>query len=434
MLRIEKIYNLFLECKNISTDSRNITSFSQNGNKVIFFALKGDNFDGNKFVEKALAEGATYCIADDLSLNDNPRVVVVGDVLTTLQNLANYHRKQLSTKIFSVTGSNGKTTTKELLYAVLSKKYKTVATVGNLNNHIGVPLTLLSIPTDCQIAIVEMGANHPKEIAQLCGIAEPDYGLITNIGKAHLEGFGSQQGVAKAKGEMFDFLSTNGFIFYDDSCSWLSALAKDFDAQRKIAYRTLSVNFSEGSSGELVMNYKGVLYHTKLIGDYNRFNVASAVEVGLYFGVNEQEIKQAIESYEPTLKRSQLIECQTNTIVLDAYNANPSSMELSINNFAKMKDQNKILILGDMKELGEHTLNEHIQILKQVEKLGFEKVYIVGEYFVNALKKYNISAKSFENTTNLITFIKNSEIINHTILIKGSNSMKLDSIVDFLRR
>lgn len=436
MVRIEKIYDLFRECRNISTDSRNIALFSQKEDKVMFFALKGDNFDGNKFVEGALRDGATYCISDSSLYLDNPNVIVVDNVLKTLQQLANYHRKTLKAKIIAVTGSNGKTTTKELLNVVLSKKHRVHSTKGNLNNHIGVPLTLLAIEDDCEVAIVEMGANHHKEIFSLCEIAEPNFGLITNIGKAHLEGFGSQDGVALAKGEMFDYISENGGeIFYDAQCHWLCGMVGKLKVagDTLIAYETCSAVVGESESGEIILNYCGEQYHTHLVGEYNKYNIILSIVVGQRFGVNPIQIKEAIEDYTPTNSRSQLIKYSSNTIILDAYNANPSSMESALNNFKKLSYSNKIAILGDMNELGRHTNEEHINVIKLVEGMGFSRIMFVGDYFKKALANYPIVADWYQSAPYLIRSLEQNKIVDATILIKGSNSIKLASIIEYLK-
>lgn len=430
-----EIYNLFLECDHISIDSRNIVKLSDNKSRVLFFALKGDNFDGNKFIDKAIEFGAWYCISDDDSYLDSLNVIVVDNVLTSLQELAAFHRRKLDAKIISITGSNGKTTSKELLNAVLSKKYKVTCTVGNLNNHIGVPLTLLSIPLDCEIAIIEMGANHHQEIKCLCKIAKPDFGVITNIGKAHLEGFGSQEGVAKAKGELFEYLSKNsGEIFYDKSCSWLVDIVKGLSVNYSLLhpYETMSVQVKSSCKGELILNYDSVLYQTQLIGDYNKFNIVLAINLGQYFSVCEEDIKKAIENYVPNNQRSQLIDVGSNHIILDAYNANPSSMESSLNNFDNLIISNKMVILGDMKELGSHTEREHIAIVALVKEMSLSRVVFVGNYFRKAMENVDIIADWYESVDYLIKSLVDCPVKNTAILIKGSNSMNLDTVVKFL--
>lgn len=433
---IDKLYCLFEQCGNISTDSRNLEQYMQRGEKVLFFALKGDNFDGNEFVEKALINGATYCVSDLHDYYNNPNVVVVNNVLDVLKRLSSYHRSQLKAKVIAITGSNGKTTTKELLNNVLSQKYCVSSTVGNLNNHIGVPLTLLSIPKECEIAIVEMGASHIGEIAELCEIAKPDYGIVTNIGKAHLEGFGSIEGVAKAKGEMVKYLADSGGIFFcNDNCSFMSSIVESsvFCSSKDVLnYSVENVKIEESEKGELIVVDTFAVYKTQLFGEYNKFNVMAAVAIGKYFNVPDADIASSIEAYKPTNKRSQLIDSSRNIIILDTYNANPSSMESALSNFHNFEGKNKVIILGDMKELGSHTLHEHIAVLKLVDKMTLDRVILVGNYFREALGRYPIAADWSENAELLLKELESKPVDKATILIKGSNSMTLDIVISTL--
>ena len=428
-MEIAKIHDLFLECRAACTDTRKLES------KDLFFALKGDNFDGHKFAEMALELGARYAIIDDPAYELSEAYILVTDVLKCLQDLAAFHRRYLEIPILSLTGSNGKTTTKELINAVLSKKYKTTATQGNLNNHIGVPLTLLSMNKETEIGIVEMGANHPNEIDFLCQIAQPDFGLITNFGKAHLEGFGSLEGVIKAKSELYDYL--------------------------KFHHKTVFVNTDDPKQLEQVGSYEKIVTfgkhdeHTKielfdaqpyvsvsfdtlqitsaLTGIYNFNNIAASIAIGSYFGVPHHEIKEAIESYVPNNNRSQIIIKGSNKILMDAYNANPTSMIAALNNFNSYEDTHKMVILGDMFELGPDALKEHQSIINFLENTNLQHIYLVGHtfsqtYFTSeAIKAFN-SFESFEQYLEKV----NSPLQNQFILIKGSRGMKLERVLNLI--
>ena len=435
MEQIDKLYQLFLECRKISIDSREIVSLAENGEKVMFFALKGDNFDGNKFVNQALSNGAVYCISDDSSFADDSRVVIVEDSLKALQQLAFYHRTQLKAKFIAITGTNGKTTTKELLNAVLSEQFNVVCTKGNFNNHIGVPLTLLSIDESCELAIIEMGANHHREIKQLCELAQPDCGLITNIGKAHLEGFRSQEGVAKAKGEMFDYLADHqGEIFYNSSCKWLAGIVEKISltSAHQHSYSTDNLDILANEKGEVSVSYKNIQYNSNLVGEYNKFNIVAAIELGCYFGVDTDKIKHAISSYKPVNKRSQFVEGKFNKVILDAYNANPSSVEVALDNFGKALDDPKLVILADMKELGKESVNEHIAIIEQLNRMNFDKVILVGLDYRRAMEHCFIMADWYESADYLVKSLVAKPIKNFTVFVKGSNSMRLDKVVEHL--
>jgi UDP-N-acetylmuramoyl-tripeptide--D-alanyl-D-alanine ligase len=419
-MNIAQLYQLYRETYLVDTDTRKIRK------GAIFFALKGDNFNGNEFAEEALKNGSNYVVIDEEKYKTNPKTILVENVLETLQKLANFHRKQLAIPIISLTGSNGKTTTKELVNAVLSKKYVTAATTGNLNNHIGVPITLLSMTPKTEIGIVEMGANHLKEIEFLCKIAEPTYGLITNFGKAHLEGFGSFEGVIKAKSELYDFLRLNkGTVFINT----------DDELQVKKAAGISAVEFSNNSIKFLEadpfvkVQFKNTLIESNLIGKYNYNNIAVAVAVGNYFYISETDIKIAIENYIPVNNRSQLIQKGTNKIILDAYNANPSSMQAALENFAQLKDENKVVFLGDMFELGKDSNMEHEKIANLVTSYRFSKVFLIGKAFSATGAKNAFVSESYESFKNSTNY---SNINNATILIKGSRGMALERLLDLL--
>ncbi|WP_046745188.1 UDP-N-acetylmuramoyl-tripeptide--D-alanyl-D-alanine ligase [Kordia zhangzhouensis] len=422
---IEELYRIYKKHSSVSTDSRNITK------DCIFFALKGEHFNGNIYAKEALQKGAAYAVIDESEFNLPKGTILVENVLETLQKLANYHRKQLKVPIISLTGSNGKTTTKELINAVLSKKFKTTATKGNLNNHIGVPLTLLSMNEDTEIGIVEMGANHQKEIEFLSNIAEPDYGYITNFGKAHLEGFGGVEGVIKGKSELYDYLKANDkFIFVN---------AND---QKQIE-RTKQANkytFGDTDNTNITIEFQSAnpMVHLKvgqteikshLIGAYNFSNIAAAVAIGTYFNVDRNSIKEAIESYIPSNNRSQIIKKNTNKIILDAYNANPTSMKAALDNFSSLSDIKKIAFLGDMFELGESAKEEHQSISDYAATLTIDTIYLIGENFSKTTNKDKniITHSSFNSLKDNFPSITDS-----TLLIKGSRGMALERILELL--
>jgi len=419
-MNIKNLHELFLENNLVDTDTRKIRKGS------LFFALKGDNFNGNKFALEALEKGVNYAIIDEEAYNTPTKTILVDNVLNTLQQLANYHRKYLNTTIISLTGSNGKTTTKELINSVLSKKFNTTATFGNLNNHIGVPLTLLAMVHKTEIGIVEMGANHLKEIALLCAITEPNYGYITNFGKAHLEGFGSIDGVIKAKSELYDFLrNTNGKVFLNtDDCTQL----KQSQGIENIPFNNKEIEFIEANPFVKV-KFKNTIIKSKLIGKYNYNNIAAAIAIGNYFKISEKLIKNAIENYEPTNNRSQIIKKGTNNIILDAYNANPSSMQAAIENFKQIKGTSKIVFLGDMFELGENSKIEHQKIAELATSMGFKEVYLIGKAFSTTSVKNAFIFESFET---LKSSIKLLNFENSSILIKGSRGMALERILDLV--
>jgi len=430
IMELVQLYDIFKKHPVITTDSRNIPANS------IFFALKGENFNGNRFASEALAKGAAYAVVDEDSAVESDRTILVENSLNCLQNLANHHRNQLGIPILSITGTNGKTTTKELITVVLSKRYKVDSTKGNLNNHIGVPLTLLSMNKDTEIGVVEMGANHPGEIKALCEIANPDFGLITNIGKAHLEGFGSFEGVIKTKSEMYDFIrAKSGKCFLNADSPILKKQAYGIE---QISYGNSTSYFMTGeiagSGNYLVAKAlfpKGWLYlKSNLVGNYNFENLLAAACIGKYFDVDPLKIQEAIAEYIPSNNRSQLIQKEKNTIIMDAYNANPTSMMAALINFAENANKNKCLILGDMLELGESSAEEHQHIVDLVDNNDFDDAYFVGPNFLNTTSQKQ--RKKFEQVELLSNYLKTQPIENKLILIKGSRGIHLERVLEFL--
>ncbi len=429
MIDIKALYGLFLRYPVIATDSRQVSEGS------IFFALKGENFDGNDFVPAALEVGAAYAIADNPALGTDDRVIVVDDVLSTLQQLAWYHRKELGVPILAITGSNGKTTTKELVSRVLAKKYKISVTKGNLNNHIGVPLSLLAMDKSTQFGIVEMGTNHFGEIATLCRIACPNYGLITNVGKAHLEFFGSLEGVEKAKGELYDYLSTNkGVAFYNSDNPILSRMIAARTFRETVAYNRAKLDAlllpadNDNPFLRFTINGGKTTVNTQLVGDYNIDNVLAALTMGLCFGVPDDEAIAAVESYRPDNNRSQLVKTTKNYVYMDAYNANPTSMEASLLNFSAQAIPNKLLVLGDMRELGNESDVEHSRIADLIKHEGFTDVILVGTQFGKVANGF----KHFPTTEELCSYLKANEHSGYSILVKGSRGMRLEKVLEYL--
>lgn len=426
---IQYIHSLFLKCNSVSIDTRKIDKNS------FFVAIKGDNFDANTFAKEALDKGASYVIIDNKEYYIDERTVLVENSLEALQELAKFHRNHLKLPIIALTGSNGKTTTKELINVVLSKKFKTKATVGNLNNHIGVPLTLLSFNGETEMGIVEMGANHQKEIEFLCSIAQPDYGYITNFGKAHLEGFGGVEGVIKGKSEMYDYLSNNNklvFVNLEDPIQVEKTKTMkrySFGVNKEFA----NVNITSIEANPFVsVVYSQNSISTHLIGLYNANNINAAIAIGAYFGVNESDIKQALESYIPENNRSQLMLKGTNEIILDAYNANPSSMKVAIENFILLDKKNKIVFLGDMFELGEESLLEHKGVVDLLMNQNDISCYFVGkDFYQNKANQSNFFF--FENFDVFSDFIRNKKFENNMILIKGSRGMALERTLEFIQ-
>jgi len=431
-MTIPALYNLFLDHPTVCTDTRKIET------GCLFFALKGANFDGNKFALEAIEQGASYAIIDDASIAAKARLIVVADVLATLQALANYHRKQFEIPVIGITGTNGKTTTKELISAVLASHYPTHFTKGNFNNHIGVPLTLLSMPANTEVAIIEMGANHVGEIDFLCQIAAPTHGLITNVGEAHLEGFGSFEGVKKAKGELYQYLEKNrGLAFINKNEDYLQEMAGEnlyrvlytqsiepnlkvpiFETKMSAANPFIEVAYlsKEGFSQTI---------QSQLIGLYNFNNIMTAITLGRYFKVPYEKIKQAIENYTPTNNRSQIIEKGSNKFLLDAYNANVTSMTKALESFASYEAENKIAILGDMLELGPYSKKAHEKIIQLGKDLGIE-IWAVGQEF-GQLKSENV--KQFENTEALKEWFLAQSFDNTFFLLKGSRGIGLEKLL-----
>ncbi len=427
-MKTEAVYRYFLECSSICTDTRKLKE------NCMFFALKGDNFNGNKYAASALKKGAKYCVVDEKIYAKSNNIFLVENVLTTLQDLAKYHRNQLGIPVIALTGSNGKTTTKELINAVLSTQYTTSATVGNLNNHIGVPLTLLNMNSSTEIGIIEMGANHLKEIEFLSNIAQPDYGLITNFGKAHLEGFGSLEGVIKGKSELYNYLKSNKKTIFINTTD--ATQLKQVENYKNI--------FKFGSNKlndvqiELYKNlpYVSTKYNSKIIqsqltGSYNFNNIAIAIAIGSYFKISDKNIAFAIENYIPTNNRSQIIKKKTNHIILDAYNANPTSMIAALNNFKQIDNTNKVLFLGDMFELGSESKTEHQYIVNYLETNFTENVFLIGKHFYDTtITKDHVT--KFETFESLKTHLSAISFKNASILIKGSRGMALERILDLL--
>lgn len=427
-MKIEKLHQLFLKFNVVSTDTRSIS------NGALFFALKGDNFNGNDFAKKALDSGASYCIIDEQQSQSNARFILVPDVLITLQELANFHRKYLNIPIIAITGSNGKTTTKELINSVLGQRYKTHATQGNYNNHIGVPLTLLQMDTSVDIGIVEMGANHIGEIANLCQISAPNYGYITNFGKAHLEGFGSAAGVVKGKCELYDYLKSNkGVVFINGDDKKQVQQIGDYKSVNIFSKDNRSnIQVSMTSQTPFIsFESQGCTMESQLVGIYNFSNAAAAIAMGCFFEVSLENIKKGIASYTPNNNRSQIIRKGSNTIILDAYNANPSSMEVALDNFNSMKSSLKIVILGDMFELGVHSKSEHQAVIDEVNSLNFSSAYYVGSHFFE-LASDSSKANFFKTTESFRNQLQSLVFKDALILIKGSRGMALESILDSL--
>ncbi len=429
MQQLIKLYNHFLSAGKVSTDSRMDIEGS------IFFALSGENFNGNKFAAEALKKGAALAVIDQKEYDKGKGYFLVENALETLQELARTHRSKIKARIIGITGTNGKTTTKELVSSVLSTEKRVISTQGNLNNHIGVPLTILSITSDTEVAVVEMGANHIGEIALLCSIARPDIGMITNIGKAHLEGFGSLEGVVKAKSELYQFLRANhGIAFVNNGDLLLMKLSEGI---KRITYGFRSEQFTSAIektkpflSLQWTHNEQTYLCPTNLVGSYNADNIHAAIAVGIYFEISPQHINEAITRYQPDNNRSQLINSETNLIIMDAYNANPVSMTNAIENFIEFQPENPWLILGDMFELGEASLTEHQKIIELLEKSGFENIILVGKDFHALHRKHPYI--SFADLLGAEEYLTANPIRNAQILIKGSRGMQLEKLLKYM--
>lgn len=427
-MEIKELYEIYKAHPVVTTDSRNCPEGS------IFFALKGETFDGNKFAISAIEKGCAYAVVDDSTIV-HPQVVLVDDVLDTLQKLARYHREQMNIPIVGITGTNGKTTTKELVAAVLSRKYRVQYTQGNFNNHIGVPLTLLSIKPDCEIAVVEMGANHPGEIKALASIALPTCGLITNVGKAHLEGFGSLEGVINTKKELYDNLAERDAHVFVNGANQL--LVNVLNAKKYTTYSS-DAGVNADVNGRLLrcapyveFEWNGVEIKTNFVGAYNLDNMLAAITVGLHFGVAEQEISNAIAEYMPANNRSQLTKTERNTLIIDAYNANPTSMMAAIENFDIMEGDNKVAILGDMLELGEQSAIEHENIVHRLVESKIENIILVGKEFSKCViddSRFVV----FDSLTSLIESQKIEILQSQLVLLKGSHGIGLHKLIPFL--
>lgn len=427
-MSIIDLYDLFIHNPQITTDSRNCPKGS------IFFALKGDKFDGNQYAGKALASGCVYAVIDNPDYYIGERTILVDNVLKTLQQLAHHHRKVLGLPIIGITGTNGKTTTKELLAAVLSTKFNLLYTEGNFNNHIGVPLTLLRLTHDHEMAVIEMGASHPGDIKELVDIVHPNYGIITNVGRAHLEGFGSFEGVIRTKGELYDYIRrSKGKIFIKKENEYLQSIAKGIE---QITYGNGDDAFASGQVVScdpfLVFNWKqqGKLHtvETHMIGSYNLDNVLAAVAVGRFFKIPAERISRAIAAYEPTNNRSQFKKADNNELIIDAYNANPSSMKVALDNFITMPVQPKAIILGDMRELGPTSDELHAEVVEQIKKGQFDKVFLCGEHFSKVGKEFS----PFATTEAMVEELRKQPLKGYHILIKGSHSMGLEKLADIL--
>ena len=427
-MSIIDLYDLFIHNPQITTDSRNCPKGS------IFFALKGDKFDGNQYAGKALASGCVYAVIDNPDYYIGERTILVDNVLKTLQQLAHHHRKVLGLPIIGITGTNGKTTTKELLAAVLSTKFNLLYTEGNFNNHIGVPLTLLRLTHDHEMAVIEMGASHPGDIKELVDIVHPNYGIITNVGRAHLEGFGSFEGVIRTKGELYDYIRrSKGKIFIKKENEYLQSIAKGIE---QITYGNGDDAFASGQVVScdpfLVFNWKqqGKLHtvETHMIGSYNLDNVLAAVAVGRFFKIPAERISRAIAAYEPTNNRSQFKKTENNELIIDAYNANPSSMKVALDNFITMPVQPKAIILGDMRELGPTSDELHAEVVEQIKKGQFDKVFLCGEHFSKVGKEFS----PFAITEAMVEELRKQPLKGYHILIKGSHSMGLEKLADIL--
>lgn len=418
-----KFYNLLIESNfNYTTDTRKITEGS------IFFALKGANFNGNSFAIEALGKGAVAAVVDE-NVGSKEGLIQVDNVSSFFQQVASFHRRCFDIPVIGIAGSNGKTTTKNLIYNVLSKKYKTHCTQGNFNNHIGVPLTLLDIPADCELAIVELGTNNPGEIAELCKIAEPNYGLITNIGKEHLEGFGSLEAVAKEESELYLWLKENNHLAFvnadDEHLSRMGSRLANKKMYSKSQLKDVTL------VPEISFKYQDELVKSPLMGDYNLDNILAAINLGEHFGVSKTDIIAGIEGYKPDNNRSQLIKSGSNLILLDAYNANPSSMQKAIENFVKLEHKTKVLVLGDMFEMGSKAKEEHIALLQYVSHFGLKNVFLLGDHFAEVSGQQGF--KTFDSMEDLGSEIQSKSYSETAFLVKGSRGMKMERVLDYIK-
>ncbi len=425
---IQQLYELFKSSAGVTTDSRSIKKGQ------LYFALKGDNFNGNLFAEQALKAGAAYVVIDEAAYTMNERCIVVANVLDTLQQLALLHRKKTNLKaVIAITGSNGKTTTKELVATVLSTTFRTHFTKGNLNNHIGIPLTLLAMPADTEIAVIEMGANHQKEIESYCKYVEPTYGIITNCGKAHLEGFGGIEGIRKGKGELYDYMHHHhGKVFVNGDDITLLNMLQERTIKGYISYGNNESNTCNSKiladNPFLKIQFENMEINSHLFGSYNYSNIMCAIAVGKYFDIENQRIKQALENYNPTNARSQVIEKNGYQLILDAYNANPTSMQHALESFAKSSDKRKIVILGDMFELGQDAPKEHQFIADLCEQLQLDTIVLVGKDFSNTRTSDNVL--KFPTAAEAQNWFRQQDFSDAEILLKGSRGMKMEKVVE----
>ena len=426
-MTIEALYAIYRQFPSVQTDTRSLQKDD------LFFALKGDHFNGNLFALQALEKGAAYAVIDQPVESTDPRLILVNDTLKTLQDLAAYHRSQLRIPVIAITGSNGKTTTKELLHAVLSQKFRTYTTKGNLNNHIGIPFTLLRIRQDAEMAVVEMGANHQQEIAGYCLYAQPNYGIITNCGKAHLEGFGGVEGVRKGKGELYDYIRKHkGVVFMNSDYDYLKEMSvgiRELVTYGSIPGASISGTVEQSNPFLKVAVGPGFSFtsiHTQLVGDYNLPNVLCALAVGHYFKVEEELIKAALENYTPSNSRSQLIEKGTNSFILDAYNANPSSMKLAVENFARLEAPQNVLLLGGMMELGTDSIAEHTSLLALIAQYTWKSVILVGGDFKGLQHSYLY----FDNSEEAKHWLDQQHFESTSFLVKGSRSMRMERVLE----
>jgi UDP-N-acetylmuramoyl-tripeptide--D-alanyl-D-alanine ligase len=429
-MTVQELYQIYLKHPNVCTDTRKLST------GCLFFALKGDNFNGNLFAQKAIEAGAAFAVIDEVQTEMNSQYILVQNVLETLQQLASYHREQLNIPVVAIVGSNGKTSTKELVSSVLQTHFLVLSTPGNFNNHIGLPLTLLQLNKTHQIAVIEMGANHEFENAFLCQIAQPSCGIVTNNGKDHLEGFGSLEGVVRSNAELYQYLAkTGGLAFVNGNDEVL--LQRSSTIENRIIYQqngAASLGSNQMSitpktlQPKITFEYEGLQIESCLSGDYNFDNILAALVIGKYFGLNPRQIKEGIELYQPQNLRSQWLQKENNTIFLDAYNANPSSMELSIKNFMAMPGENKILFLGDMFELGKYEAEEHQNLVNFCLNLGLDKVILIGKAFA----KTDCTYLKFIETKEAAAYLDSQQFSQYTFFLKGSRGMKMESLVDHI--
>ena len=430
-MKTDTLYRFFIRNPEICTDSRNVSKGS------IFFALKGESFNGNQFAAQALKQGSSYAVVDEQKYVTDERYILVDDVLFSLQKLAMFHRMHFNIPVIAITGTNGKTTTKELINSVIRKEYRVVSTYGNLNNHIGVPLSLLKIKDNTEIAIIEMGANHRGEITKLCELAIPTHGMITNIGTAHLEGFGNIETIVKTKTELYEYLDKNGgTIFFNRENEILAGCLSEISCE-KISYGGISGNYSgiiknsvPALELKVLIDNNSFALKTNMFGAYNFENVLAAISIGSYFNVETKTIIETIEGFKPYDNRSQIVKTVVNTLICDAYNANPTSMKMAIDNFLLMNSVKKVLILGDMFELGENSEKEHIKLVKYVKDKSFSRIILIGKFFSAVNQTLQIPA--FIDVDSFVKWLDKNPIKSSYILIKGSRGMKLEKVIDYL--